>query len=84
MRRLLPPQRERARGQFGLVIRVTPLLVRYELRVADNVDEEHVGDFQLDFFRFSGIRKVTLHYASQICCCRVGSSCRLSQYRNTW
>jgi hypothetical protein len=46
---------------FGLAhylikqLQQSPLLVRYELRVTDNVDEEHIGDLQLDFFfRFSG------------------------------
>ena len=26
----------------------SPLLVRYELGIADNVDEEHIGDLKLD------------------------------------
>jgi hypothetical protein len=31
------------------------LLVRYQLGLADNVDEEHIGDLQLDlFFNLNG------------------------------
>jgi len=33
----------------------SPLLRSHKLGIPNNVDEEHVGDFQLDlFFRFSG------------------------------
>src|SRR5438105_8472489 len=41
---------------FGLAhylikqLQQSPLLVRYELRVTDNVDEEHIGDLQFDLF----------------------------------
>jgi hypothetical protein len=41
---------------FGLAhylikqLQQSPLLVRYELRVTDNVDEEHIGNLQLDLF----------------------------------
>jgi len=46
---------------FGLVhdlikqFEQSPLLRSHELGITNNVEKEHVGDFQLDFFfRFSG------------------------------